>query len=79
MLDSFRGEMRYLGDRTRKKLAIAAIATYTLGFASVFFEMINGRTEASWTVVAIFALLALGSVCGAVYIVSILVSAFFRK
>jgi cytochrome c biogenesis protein CcdA len=58
------------------KLANAAIAIFALGFASVFFivGMIGGFNIATLVGVAILALFVFGSVCGAVYIVFILVT-----
>jgi hypothetical protein len=65
-----------LNEQKNRKLAYAAMALSTLGFASVFFTVgiIGGFNIATLVSGAILALLVLGSVCGAVYIVYTLVT-----
>ena len=57
-------------------LAYAVIAIFALGCAAVFFMvgMIGGFNIATLVGVAIVALFVFGSVCGAVYIVFILIT-----
>jgi hypothetical protein len=65
-----------LNEQKNRKLAYAAMALSTLGFASVFFTVgiIGGFNIATLLSGAILALVVLGSVCGAVYVVYTLVT-----
>jgi len=65
-----------LNRKKKRKLPNAAIATFALGCASVFFTvgMIGGFNFATLAGVAILAFFVFGSVCAAVYIVFILVT-----
>lgn len=60
----------------KRNLANAAIVTFVLGCASVFFTVgtIGGFKISTLLSVAILALFVFGSLCGAVYIVYVLVS-----
>jgi hypothetical protein len=65
-----------LNRHKKGKLANVAIAVFALGCAYIFFVvgMIGGFKIATLVGVAILALFVLGSVCGAVYIVFILIT-----